>query len=59
MYLLIVWLPFISFIAAGLFGWYIKFYESAIITTSCLFLSFIISMFIFYKVALMNYFIYI
>lgn len=59
MYLLIVFLPFISAFSAGLFGRYFGFFGSAILTTSCLFVAFIISLFLFYEVALAGCFSYV
>jgi hypothetical protein len=44
---------------AGLFGRYLGSWGAAIITTSCLFLSLLISFFIFYEVALVGCFVYI
>lgn len=59
MYLLVVFLSLIGSIIAGLFGRYIGFYGSAMLTTSCLFLSLLISLFIFYEVALVGCFVYL
>ena len=59
MYLLLVFLSIIGFILAGLFGRYLGSWGSAIITTGCLFISFLISLFAFYEVALIGCCIYI
>jgi NADH-ubiquinone oxidoreductase chain 5 len=59
MYLLIVFLPLIGSFFAGLFGRYLGSWGSAIISTSCLFLSLLISLFAFYEVALIGCFVYI
>ena len=52
MYLTIVFLSIIGSCLAGLFGRYLGSWGSAIITTSCLFFSFSLSLLIFYEVAL-------
>jgi NADH-ubiquinone oxidoreductase chain 5 len=59
MYLLIVFLSLIGSCFAGLFGRYLGSYGSATITTSCLFLSLLLSCFAFYEVALMGCSVYI
>lgn len=59
MYLLLVFLSIIGSCLAGLFGRYLGSWGAAIITTSCLFLSFLISLFVFYEVALSGCFVYI
>lgn len=59
MYLLLVFLSLIGSCFAGLFGRYLGSWGSAIITTSCLFLSFLISLFAFYEVGLTGCFVYI
>jgi NADH-ubiquinone oxidoreductase chain 5 len=59
MYLLIIMLPLIGSCTAGLFGRYVGPNGSAIITTTCLFLSFFCSFFAFYEVALLECFVYI
>ena len=59
MYLLIVFLSLIGSSIAGLFGRYLGFYGSAMLTTSCLFVSFLISLFVFYEVALVGCFVYV
>jgi NADH-ubiquinone oxidoreductase chain 5 len=58
MYLLIVFLLLGSCLA-GLFGRYLGSWGSAIITTGCLFFSFLLSFFAFYEVALIGCFVYI
>ena len=59
MYLILVFAPLIGSCVAGLFGRYLGFYGSSLITTSCLFLSLLISVFAFYEVALTGCFVYI
>lgn len=59
MYLILVFLPFIGSCLAGLFGRFLGSWGSAIITTSCLFISFLISLFAFYEVGLVGCFVYI
>lgn len=59
MYLLIVFLSIIGSCLAGLFGRYLGSRGSAIVTCSCLFFSFLISLMIFYEVSLMGSFVYI
>jgi NADH-quinone oxidoreductase subunit L len=59
MYLLLVFLSIIGSCLAGFFGRYLGSWGAAFITTSCLFLSFLISLFVFYEVALMGCFVYI
>ena len=59
MYLLLIFLSIIGSCFAGLFGRHFGSWGSAIITTSCLFLSFLISLFAFYEVALVGCFVYI
>lgn len=59
MYLLIVFLPLIGSCCAGLFGRYIGSWGAAIVSTSCLFLSLLISFFAFYEVSLIGCFTYI
>lgn len=54
MYLLLIVLSLAGSIFAGLLGRQLGSYGSAFITTSCLFLSFLISLFIFYEVSFMN-----
>ena len=59
MYLLLVFLSIIGSCLAGLFGRYLGSKGSTILTTSCLFFSFLISLFAFYEVALSGCFVYI
>lgn len=59
MYLLIVFLSIIGSCLAGLFGRYLGSFGSAFITTSCLILSFFLSLFAFYEVALFESPVYI
>ena len=59
MYLSLVFLPIIGSCLAGLFGRFLGSWGSATITTSCLFLSFLISLFAFYEVGLVGCFVYI
>ena len=59
MYLLIVIFPLIGSFSAGLFGRLIGPNGSAVITTSCLMLSFLCSFFAFYEVALLDCSVYI
>ena len=59
MYLLIVFLPLIGSISAGLFGRKIGPYGSSILTTTCLILTFFCSFFAFYEVALLGCPVYI
>ena len=59
MYLLLVFLPLISFCVAGLFGKQLGSNGSALLTVSCLFFSFLYSIISFYEVALMGGFVYI
>ena len=59
MYLLVIFLSVTGFCLAGPFGRYFGSHGSAIITTTCLFLSFFVSLLIFYEVALMGCFTYI
>lgn len=54
MFLLIIFLTIIGSCLAGLFGRYLGSWGSAIITTSCLFFSFLLSLFVFYEVALVG-----
>jgi NADH:ubiquinone oxidoreductase subunit 5 (subunit L)/multisubunit Na+/H+ antiporter MnhA subunit len=58
MYLLLIFLSLIGSCLAGFFGRYLG-HGSSIITCSCLFLSFLLSLFAFYEVALCNCFVYI
>ena len=59
MYLLIVFLPLIGSISAGLFGRKIGPYGSSVLTTTCLILTFFCSFFAFYEVALLGCPVYI
>jgi len=59
MYLLLVFLSIIGSCLAGLFGRYLGSWGSAFITTGCLFLSLLLSLFAFYEVALVGCFVYI
>ena len=59
MYLLLVFLSIIGSCLAGLFGRYLGSWGAALLTTGCLFLSFLISLFAFYEVALVGCCVYI
>ena len=59
MYLVLIILPLIGSITAGIFGRKIGSMGSCLISVFCLFFSFFISLFVFYEVALMNCFVYI
>ena len=59
MYLLLIFLSIIGSFIAGLFGRYIGSKGSMIITTSCLFVSLLLSIFAFYEVALLGCCVYI
>jgi NADH-ubiquinone oxidoreductase chain 5 len=59
MYLLLIFLSFISFCLAALFGRQIGSYGASFLTCSCLGISFFISIFAFYEVALVGCFVYI
>lgn len=59
MYLLIIFLSFLGFCSASLFGKRIGALGASYITTSCLFLSFLLSTVAFYEVILTNCFVYI
>ena len=59
MYLSLVFLSFIGACLAGLFGRQLGSWGAAIITTGCLFLSLVFSLFAFYEVALSGGFVYI
>jgi NADH-ubiquinone oxidoreductase chain 5 len=59
MYLLLVFLSLIGSCLAGLFGRHLGSWGSSILTTSCLFLSFLLSCFAFYEVALLGCCVYI
>jgi NADH-ubiquinone oxidoreductase chain 5 len=59
MYIPLVFLSLIGFCITGLFGRQIGPKGAAILTTSCLFTSFLLSLFAFYEVGLMGSFVYI
>jgi NADH-ubiquinone oxidoreductase chain 5 len=59
MYLLLVFLSLIGSCLTGLFGRHLGSTGSVFITTGCLFLSFLISLFAFYEVSLVGCFVYI
>ena len=59
MYLLLVFLSITGSCLSGLFGRYLGSFGASIITTSCLFLSFLIALFAFYEVSLVGCFVYI
>lgn len=59
MYLLIVFLPLLSFVIAGMFGKKIGCIGACLITVTCLLLTFIFSLISFFEVALMNSPVYI
>lgn len=59
MYIPLVFLSLIGFCITGLFGRQIGPKGAAILTTSCLFMSFLLSLFAFYEVGLMESFVYI
>jgi len=59
MYLNLVFLPFIGFLHASLFGRKLSSKGSSFITVNCLLLSFILSVFAFYEVALIGCCVYI
>ena len=59
MYSLIVFLPFISSMSVGFFGRFLGFYGASLLSTSCLFLSLLLSLFGFYEVALIGCFSYV
>ena len=54
MYLLIIFLPFVSSVTSGFFGRFIGPKGSSLITVTCLFLTFLISLFVFYEVAVIG-----
>jgi NADH-ubiquinone oxidoreductase chain 5 len=58
-YLTVIFLTLISSLTVGLSGRFFGFYGSAILSTSCLILAFIVSTFIFYEVAFIGCFSYI
>ena len=59
MYIPLVFLSLIGFCITGLFGRQIGPKGAAMLTTSCLFFSFLLSLFAFYEVGLMGSFVYI
>lgn len=59
MYIPLVFLSLIGFCITGLFGRHIGPKGSALITTSCLVISFFLSLFAFYEVGLMRSFVYV
>lgn len=54
MYLLVIFFPLIGSIISGFFGYFIGRKGSIIISTSCLFFSFIISLLIFFEISLLK-----
>lgn len=54
MYLLVIFFPLIGSILSGFFGRFLGHKGSSIISTGCLFLSFLVSLLIFYEVSLSN-----
>jgi NADH-ubiquinone oxidoreductase chain 5 len=52
MYLILIFLPFLSFVSAGMFGRFLGPVGASITTVSCLFFTFLISLFSFYEVGL-------
>ena len=58
MYVVLVFLSFIGFCITGLFGRFIGPKGSSIVTTGCLILTFLLSLFAFYEVGLMGSFVY-
>ena len=54
MYLILIFLPLLSSLTSGMFGRYIGPKGASIITVSCLFTSFFISLFVFYEVGLVG-----
>uniref|UniRef100_UPI0030029966 NADH dehydrogenase subunit 5 n=1 Tax=Cocconeiopsis kantsiensis TaxID=3082010 RepID=UPI0030029966 len=59
MYILLIFLPIVGSCFTGLFGRYFGSKGSAFITTVCLFISFLLSLFCFYEVSFANSFVYI
>jgi NADH-quinone oxidoreductase subunit L len=59
MYLLLISFSFIGSCLAGLFGRHLGFKGSAFLTSICLFISLLFSIFAFYEVVLINCFVYI
>jgi NADH-ubiquinone oxidoreductase chain 5 len=58
-YLILIFLPLISSVSAGFFGRFIGPKGSGIVTVSCMFITFLISLFVFYEVALIGCPVYI
>lgn len=52
MYILVIILPLLGFILSGVFGWFFGRYGSAFLSTFCLFLVWLLSLFIFYEICL-------
>jgi NADH-ubiquinone oxidoreductase chain 5 len=59
MYIPLIFLSLIGFCVTGLFGRRLGSKGAAIVTTSCLIISFFLSLFAFYEVAIMNCFVYL
>ena len=59
MYLTLVFLPLIGSICAGLFGRYLGPKGSSCLTVICLFITFLLSIFSFYEVAILGYPVYV
>jgi NADH-ubiquinone oxidoreductase chain 5 len=59
MYLLLVFLSVVGSCFAGLFGKHLGSRGSAVMATSCLFISFVMSLFVFYEVSLVGCFVYV
>ena len=59
MYTLLPFISLISFFSAGSLGSFVGFQGAPLLATSCLFISFLISLFIFYEVALVGCFSYV
>jgi len=59
MYLLIIYLPFLGAFIAGFFGRFLGSFGASFITTTCLFISFLLSLLIFYETALIGCYTYI
>src|SRR5690242_8690540 len=54
MYILLIYLSLLGSFLSGFFGRYLGFLGSAFVTTSCLFASFFVSIFVFYETALIG-----
>jgi NADH-ubiquinone oxidoreductase chain 5 len=59
MYLILIFLSIVGFCLTGLFGKFLGSKGSAILTTSCLFISLLLSIFLFYEVTLFDCPVYI